>query len=172
MSLSESTLVRPELANLTLPQMAERYNASAALLGKPPVNRFSDKQTGIKRLEVLFKDIEALAPKTVKVGRSKRQKIFTYPPAESLKEIVPGSLRAQGRDMLLKGATLKQIEALIHDFDRTRGKPTTRAAERAYGLVRLLHTYVGYALREEGSGDNKVIFVLNREEWLAWKATR
>lgn len=187
MTLDSVTIERPDLAGLTIAQMAERYNASAELLGKPVVKKFSDRPTGIKRLEVLFQEIEALAPKIVQEakvvtkvvkeakvakeeGRRKRQKVFCYPPLESLKAIVPNSLRAQGRDMLVKGATLRQIEDLIFDFDRARGKPTTRAPERAYGLVRLLHTYVGYALREEGEDEEKTIFVMTREQWLAWKA--
>ncbi len=173
MSHQEVTTVRPELAALSGPELVARYNASAVLLGKDPVKRFSAPAVGRKRLEILFREVEALAPQAVKeVGRRKRQKVFCYPPQGTLKAIVAGSLRAQGRDMLIQGATLKQIEDLIYDFDRARGKPTTRAAERAYGLVRLLHTYVGYALREEGEGDNKVIYVLTPEEWLAWKATR
>lgn len=167
-----ATLVRSEIASLTLGQLKDRWNASAPLVGKPVVNKFADRATGLKRLEALFTEIEKLAPKQVQDvnGRKKRQKVFSYPPLDVLKEIVPGSLRAQGRDLLLKGATLGQVEDLIREFDAARGKTANRVAERAYGLVRLLHTYIGYALREEGSGDEKKIFLMTRETWSAWRA--
>lgn len=172
MSTQEITLVRSEISNLSGPQLVERYNATAKLLDKPAVKRFADRQVGLKRLETLFKEVEALAPKVVKEadGRKKRQKVFSYPPLETLKAVVEGSLRAQCRDLLIGGATLKEVEDLIYRFDEARGKPTARSAERAYGLVRLLHTYVGYALREEGTGENKKIFVMTRETWSAWRA--
>jgi hypothetical protein len=105
------------------------------------------------------------------VERKKRQKVFHYPPKEVISRLQPGSLRAEARDLLLNGATLGRVEELIADWDRRRNVEPFRLEPRAYGLVRLLHTYVGYALREEGVGDdNKVIYVMDKEAWAAWKA--
>lgn len=106
------------------------------------------------------------------INRKKRDKVFCYPPAEVIKTMAPGSLRAQARDLLMQGATFGQVEDLIRTFDDGRGKtPEHRIPERAYGLVRLLHTYIGYALREEGKGDDKLIFVMTPEQWKAYKQT-
>lgn len=106
-------------------------------------------------------------------GRKSRQKVFNYPPLGELKKVVDGSLRARARDLLLKGATFAQVEELVRQYDIEKGKSGDhRITERTYGLIRLLHTYVGYALREEGSGEDKKIFVMTQENWEAWKATQ
>jgi hypothetical protein len=155
------------LEQLTLSEMADRYNTLAPILDKDVITKFRDKSTGLRRLQQLYIELESRnpTPVTETKTRKKRQKVFMYPPlSEGLKEIAPNSLRARARDLLIKGATFAQIEDVIRVYDVEKGKKSSRISERAYGLIRLLHTYVGYGLREEGEGDAKLIYVVTLEQ--------
>jgi hypothetical protein len=158
-----------DLTKTPLKDVVARYNTLADKLGTRPVKKFENRSVALRRLEDI--EAEAKARFVVTPERKKRQKVFHYPPKEVISRLQPGSLRAEARDLLLNGATLGRVEELIADWDRRRNVEPFRLEPRAYGLVRLLHTYVGYALREEGVGDdNKVIYVMDKEAWAAWKA--
>lgn len=162
----EKSTVAVVSAEPTLKVLVDRYNSYAMLLDVPTVNRFADRPSALKRLAKIEAEAEAKFRIT---ERKKRQKVFSYPAAETLKVLKPGTLRAEARDALLNGATLGKIEELIAAWDVRNGDKPQRLEPRAYGLVRLLHTYVGYALREEGEGSNKVIYVMDYASWTAWK---
>ncbi len=152
----------------SLSEMVEKYNSLANLLGQKTVNKFADRPTALKRLAKIEADVKEhlkVAPE-----RKKRQKVFNYPPAEKLSALKAGTLRAEARDLLQNGATLGRVEQLIADWDVRQGKKPHRLEPRAYGLVRLLHNYCGYALREEVVGNDKLIYVMDRASWLAFKA--
>lgn len=164
-------LVRPSNTDtVSISQVVEQYNNLAGLLNLKPVKKFENKAVALRRLAV----IQAEAQERFKVTpeRKKRQKVFSYPPLEKLSVLKAGTLRAEARDLLANGATVARVEQLIADWDVRTGKKPHRLEPRAYGLIRLLHTYVGYALREEIVNGQKIIYVMTREEWLAWKATQ
>ncbi len=202
--MTQTAVVETAVEKLSGKELVHYYNELAPRVQKAPVTKFTNLETGRRRLTQLYLEVEALTPKTEvinavsepilttsvdstvaektpvkkaktvakevksEISRKKRQKIFRYPPGEVLKAMAPGSLRAQARDLLLKGATFAQVEDLIREFDEGRGKaPNHRIAERAYGLVRLLHTYIGYGLREEGESEDKTIFIMTPESWKA-----
>lgn len=203
--------LRIDISTLTGPKMVEHYNRVAEWLGKKPVNRFSDRMDGARRIQHLHVELRskiparkaqpskpATAPISVEVSaapsapapavpspeivakatalvkegkaRRRRQKVFAYPPKEELNPVAEGSMRAQVRDLLVKGATFNEVVELVGTF--YQGDDKKRISERAYGFVRLLHTYVGYGLREEGEGENKKIFVVTPEEWNARRSPR
>lgn len=148
-------------------ELVEKYNRLAKTISADAVNAFATVAAAEAALAELDVRVQAFFAGTV--GRKKRQKVFCYPPLEVLKPLKAGTLRAAARDLLLGGATLARVEELVAEWDVKQGDAPTRLEPRAYGLVRLLHTYVGYALREEGVGGNKVIFVMDAEAWKAWK---
>lgn len=148
-------------------ELVEKYNRLATTIGADEINDFTTVAAAEAALAELDVRVQAYFAGTV--GRKKRQKVFCYPPLDVLKPLKAGTLRAAARDLLLGGATLARVEELVAEWDRKQGDEPTRLEPRAYGLVRLLHTYVGYALREEGVGDNKVIFVMDAEAWKAWR---
>lgn len=148
-------------------QLLEKYNNLAKLIDADPVKRFASLKVAEARVAKLEAEVQARF--TIKTNRKKRDKVFNYPPRDELKTLQPNTLRAEARDLLLKGATLGRIEELVADWDVRQGKKAHRLEPRAYGLVRLLHSYVGYALREEGSGPDKVIFAMDEKAWKEWK---
>jgi len=163
-------LVRPASTELSIKEIAAQYNRLAAMVGGAAVTRFKDKATAVRRLEAI--QAEARARFVVAPERKRRQKVFNYPPLSEIKTLNPGSLRAEARDLLLTGATLGRIEQLVAEWDKRAGKKPHRVEQRAYGLVRLLHSYVGYALREEGVGEARIIYLMDKEAWTAWKAKK
>lgn len=58
-------------------------------------------------------------------------------------------LRQRAVDMLLKGATFKQVEELVEAFDKDRKVTSKNVERRAYELVRLIHYYLGYGLKQK-----------------------
>lgn len=149
-------------------EITEQYNRLAIMIEAPVVKKFENRTKALRRLEQLKVEVQARFV-TAQPSRKKRQKEFNYPPRDELKALIPNSLRKEAFDLLQRGATLGRVEQLVADWDRRRGKTPNRIEPRAYGLVRLLHSYIGYALRQEGEGDNKVIYVMTPEEWKAWK---
>lgn len=155
---------------LSISAIVDRHNKLAEMLQLKTVKRFENKSIAVQRLVRI--EAEARARFSVTPAKKKRQKVFNYPPLEAIKALKPGSLRAEARDLLLGGATLAKVEELVASWDVRSGKKPHRLEPRAYGLVRLLHYYIGYALREEGVGENKVIYVMDREAWAEWKKNR
>lgn len=151
--------------------LVAQYNRLAGLVNKPVVKKFENRSVAIRRLTEITETARAtFVPATPKPN--KRQKSFNYPPLETLKALKPGTLRAEACELLKRGATVARIEQLVADWDRREGKTPHRLEPRAYGLIRLLHSYIGYALREEGKDDKKIIYVMTAEEWKAWKGIK
>lgn len=159
---------RPEVIAEIVKESAEESTPAAETEGETAPVMSADIAAAMETLKPITQNvkIEAKPPK----ARRTRQKVFNYPPAGELRNIVAGSLRAQARDLLLQGATFEEVEALVRDFDITQGKPGThRISERTYGLIRLLHTYIGYALVERNVDGVKKIFILDAAGWQKFK---
>ena len=146
------------------PSALEAAEVAESPKEKPEVSELTE---ALEILGPVAKKIDLAAQ--AKPARRKREKVFNYPPSlDTLRNIVEGSLRAQARDLLLKGATFEEVEELVRQFDVSKGKPGDhRISERTYGLIRLLHTYIGYALQEEVVEGVKKIFILSPEDWKA-----
>jgi hypothetical protein len=161
-------LTTPVSASTPVKEILEIYNRFAAMVEAPVVKRFENRTVALRRLGEIQE--VARARFVVAPTRKKRQKVFNYPPAPQLKTLKPGSLRAQARDLLINGATLGRVEQLVADWDRANGDEPHRLEPRAYGLVRLLHSYIGYALREEKTENGEtIIYLMTPEQWKAWK---
>lgn len=98
--------------------------------------------------------VEEVAVKR-KGGRKKGTRAmgrFNLPLREEIHPIRAGTLRYQAAELLKSGATFEQIEALVRNFDDEREKTSETVSRRAYEVVRLLHTFIGYGLREDDKG--------------------
>ena len=141
------------------------HNEAADALGEKSVNRFSDKESAMRRTLAMFAkavaagkatpdapakaDEPAKAEKAPKV-KAVRQMHFTFPvDAAGIKPVKQdGSLRASCVSLLIgDGATLAEVVKLVEEFDARRGKAVGNVERRAYELVRIMHYYLGYGMK-------------------------
>lgn len=144
--------MRP-LNTLTLSELVGQYNEAAERLGENKIKKFSDRKSAIRRTEAIV----ARLPKKRK--RKPRGMRFVFKPETEIRACT-GSAKTSGSDkrtlrqrcvtLLIKesGATFKQVEALVEKFDRDRGREPQSVERRAYELVRIMHYYLGYGIRE------------------------
>lgn len=81
--------------------------------------------------------------------RKVRQKHFVFKPLEEIRVPKADTLRGRAVALLKDGATLEEIEKLVKTFDKDRKKDQINVERRAYELVRLIHYYLGYGLKQE-----------------------
>ncbi len=144
------------LETLTTAELAAKYNDAAATLGEAAVKRFSDKKSAVRRTTAIV----ARLPETTEAKR--RPMRFVFRPekvireckvtAKNMKSGSTKTLRQRALDKLLtkKGATFEEIKQVVLDFDKDRGVKPKNHERRAYELVRLIHYYLGYGLKEHG----------------------
>jgi len=135
------------------------HNEAADALGEKSVNRFSDKESAMRRTLAMFAKAVAAGKATpdapVKVEKAPkvkavRQMHFTFPvDAAGIKPVKQdGSLRASCVNLLIgDGATLAEVVKLVEAFDARRGKAVGNVERRAYELVRIMHYYLGYGMK-------------------------
>ncbi len=99
------------------------------------------------------------APK-VKKERKLRGMRFVFKPEDTIREC-KGSLKTNSGDSRTlrkravdtltkgKGATFVEMQALVAAFDKERKTPTVNLERRTYELIRLMHYYLGYGLRQD-----------------------
>lgn len=153
-------------------EIIDRYNAAAEAMGEKSVKKFRDKRTALRRTNEILarvrardlvrskaesKPTAAPAPRT----RKKRGMRFVFRPETKIRECKgtartnskdKRSLRHRAVDLLLKGASFTEVVALVKQFDKECGKEPKFLDRRAYELVRIVHYYLGYGLRQDSSG--------------------
>lgn len=157
------------LTALSAKELVALYNETAAQVGANPVNKFSDKKTAVRRTQNLLAlipvdapkaDVEAQeevpapvepeAPAAAPAEKKVRQMVFRFKPAKEQRAFNKASLRGRAVDALLNGASFAEMQALVEEFDADRKKVPHNVERRAYELVRIVHYYLGYGLKEEG----------------------
>lgn len=161
-------------ADLSGPEQIELHNLLVSNIGAgKEVRKFSDRKTGAKRVidklvrygelveaeEAGDDEPEQAAPKKKAKAekkddgeRKKRGMRFVFPfnGQEHLRTLRnTDTLRGKCVDLLKSGATFKQVEDLVVEFDKERGKPSEHVERRAYELVRLMHYYLGYGIEHD-----------------------
>lgn len=144
------------------------YNDVALSLGMKTVKRFSDKAVAIKRTRKLLVDAgqepSAVIPPE-HANPKKRQKVFRYPPESEIRVTREGYLRNKAQMLLLGGATFDEIIQMINEHDVMRGVLPHDAEKRAYELIRSLHRYCGWGLKEEvQENGEKLIFIWAKKD--------
>lgn len=92
---------------------------------------------------------EKPAKKAAATERKVRQKHFVFKPLDEIRVPKADTLRGRAVALLKGGATLEEIEKLVKTFDKDRKKDQKNVERRAYELVRLIHYYLGYGLKQE-----------------------
>ena len=78
---------------------------------------------------------------------------FPYLGDDRLRKIRdPKSLRGLAHQALNKGATFQEIIQIVKKFDRDRGKSPGWEERRAYEVIRLLHHYIGFGVKQTEDG--------------------
>lgn len=156
--------INPE--TLSNREQAELYNLLNSNLGiDSRIKKFQDGKTGTRRVIERLRDWasmddvddqatdqpspEAEAPTT---ERKRRGMYFVFPfHGKDKMRAVRGttSLRAQAIKLLLRGAKMENVEALVATWDQERGVASKHVDRRAYELVRLIHYHVGYGISHD-----------------------
>lgn len=138
------------LETLTTTELAAKYNEAAVTLGEKTIKRFSDKKAALRRT----KEIIDRLPKEKKTRKPRGMRfVFPYHGDDNLRKIQRAeSLRGRAAAALKKGATYQEIVELVNQFDKDRGSSPGNVERRAYELIRLLHYYVGYGMRQDDKG--------------------
>lgn len=142
------------------------------------VNKFADKATALKRTEAVLVALDAeedeFAPAGTPTGpadpkprakakakRKPRGMRFVFRPEDVIKDCV-GSIKSVSKDtrtlrqrVLAKlttkeGGTFEEVVEIVKGFDVDRAVPSKNERRRAYEVIRLLHYYVGYGLKQNG----------------------
>jgi hypothetical protein len=132
-----------------LSALVTHYNAMAVALGKPTVKRFADREAAERRLAALQAEYNEAKPETPKTMLPFRDREIPGNPEKMGKHPAPNSLA--GRCLVLlsrpEGGSLQEVEALVEEFDKERGKPLVNIRRRAHDLVDLMHRRRGFVLR-------------------------
>lgn len=93
------------------------------------------------------------APVAAPKQRKRRGMRFVFKPENFIRTCKPKTLRGDCVKLLLKGAAFSQVEDLVKSFDKGRDRKASETVERrAYELVRIMHYYLGYGIRQEDNG--------------------
>ncbi len=140
------------------------------------VAKFTDKKTALKRVGEALAAYRAVvdaeeaeeagtetetppAPKAKK-ERKPRGMRFVFKPEPAIRECKGSikttsgdtrTLRKRAVDALIKGrgATFAEMKDLVTQFDKERDATTKNLERRTYELIRLVHYYLGYGLRQD-----------------------
>ncbi len=152
-----------DLNVMTGSELAVEYNRAAGILGRDQVKRFGDKKSALRRT----KDIVQAAKHIKRKPGGKRKLrgmrfVFPFDGADQIRKCRGSlansksndtrTLRQRSVDLLRTGATFEKVEQLVTKFDADRGKKSKFVERRAYELIRLMHYYLGYGLRQDEKG--------------------
>jgi len=147
-------------------QLVALYNEQRVKLKDPlpPVNKFSDKETAVRRVQNLLNDVKAQQPEPApeKKERGVRRKYFNFQPNKEIKPYTPDMKQLRGRLFveLKKGMTFERAMEIVREFDADRGVPSKNVERRAYEGTRLVHYYLGFGLRQD---ENLVIWLVEKK---------
>jgi hypothetical protein len=121
--------------DMTMAEAVERYNELADQAGYPRVKRFKSKAEAFKRIQYL----------------EMRKSWINWPFRGVQHKVLPNTLNHQLVAALRKGATRSDLAGLVMEWDaRTGNKARLKPSDRVQQMIRQLHTYNGYGIRQEG----------------------
>lgn len=125
-----------QLQNLTIQQLAGKYNELAPQFDLPQLKKFRDKETAIARVSSL---LSRLPKETKPTPERKRVLKLAYPVRKEIRPVTDtDSLLGRMKQVLEQGATLEQMDAVIIGHDQSKGKPAFNVRFRALKTARRL----------------------------------
>lgn len=112
------------------------FNELAGKTGDKQVSRFKNKAEAIERITELYG----------------RKDLINWPYAGKVEHKVrESSLQGKVREALRGGATLEELGEIVIAHDAETGKqPQGKPESRGRSIMRMLHTYNGYGVRQVG----------------------
>lgn len=150
-------MAKPNYEKMTIAELAATYNELAEGAGKPPVKKFKDKATGIRRITELLNSGKK-SKKTTTGERKPRGMNFNFPPGPVQKPIREGTDRAIIFKLMSreKGASFEEmLEAT--SWGNNPKWDDDRKKRNVYEAIRLLHFYSGYGLEQDEKGNIHII---------------
>ncbi len=168
------------LADEKTADLVSTYNKIAEANGEKTVNKFSDRQSAIKRTWAMLQKHGKAVKKTPKSdgeGQT-RTKRFNYvaignpkPVREDTTENPVLRHRLIKQMMTPEGCSVNQAIAIVKQFDKDRkaqGKTiysgTDTIHTRAYEGMRLVHYYANYSLKQDGEGDDAPVRIVGNRK--------
>lgn len=131
---------------ITTAELVATYNEAATKLGQKTVKRFATREAAEERTRAILKQLKK-AEKTKPVRSSEPIDWpfngASHPPRED-------SFAGQFLALLKNGVTLEELGNIIASKDREDGRELGNIASRTRSVLRVLHVYNGYGIRQKG----------------------
>jgi hypothetical protein len=129
---------------MTGPEIVAAHNELAEQLGEKTVKKFRNKETGLARLA----ELQA----RVKSTPQRRGGPIDWPVRGERHKVREGSLGDRFIKLMKQkgGTTLEQLEEAVeqHDAEHEGTAPSDPTATRVRSMLRMLHTYNGFGIKE------------------------
>ncbi len=132
---------------LTLKQLLSTYNEAADRLGKKQLKKFRNREQAEQRTKAILVELRDSVP-------AKRSKVIDWPytgPGEGAPshKIRNNTLNAQFVGLLKQGITRGELATVVREDDEAKAKEAQDNVDsRVQSLLRMLHTYNGYGIKE------------------------
>lgn len=127
-------------------ELVAKYNEAAAKVGEKPVKKFRDKETAETRTRSMV--ARAASQSGKKPGRPRNTEPINWPVLDERHKVRANTLGEMFVDAMRNdGATMDQLaKIIVKHGGEAKGTPE----ERARALLRMLHTYNGFGIRQSG----------------------
>lgn len=132
---------------LTQKELTAAYNEAAKQLGVKPVKRFKDIETAKTRTAELLRQLKK---QQTPAGAGRRSEPIDWPFRGNLHGVREGTLNAQFVERLKHGVSKEELMGIVAASDRAEGRDPTALSDRVRGLLRMLHTYNGFGIKQRG----------------------
>jgi len=130
---------------MTTPELVAAYNEAATALGLKTVKKFRDREAAETRTREILKQLKASQKvKTV------RTEIVDWPFNGGEHPPREGTIGGQFLDGLKKGITMEELITIVENKDKENANELGNLATRARAVLRMLHTYNGFGIKQKG----------------------
>lgn len=128
----------------TMKEMVQAHNEAAQQLGEKSVKRFRSKDEAEERTQDILKRLKARKP-----GRKAGP--IDWPCTGVEHKVRGGTIGEMFINMLKKGTTMAGLVEGLEGHDAEIGSGQEATAGRVRSILRVLHTYNGYGIRQKGN---------------------
>ena len=131
---------------MTTPELVAAHNEAATALGLKTVKKFRDREAAETRTREILKQLKA----SQKVVTVREAKPIDWPFNGAAHPPRGDSFAGQFMALLKNGVTLEELGNIITSKDREDGLELGNIPSRVRSVLRVLHVYNGYGIRQKG----------------------